>query len=36
MTGVKKSGGVIRVADGDVQVKAVAGEGDNRGNELVY
>lgn len=31
-----QAGGVIRVADGDVQVKAVAGEGDNRSNELVY
>lgn len=36
MSGVKTSGGLIRAADGDVQVKAVAGTGDNRGNELVY
>ena len=34
--GEKKNGVEITAADGDVQVKAIAGEGDNRGNELVY
>ncbi len=34
-TGEKRSGGVIWSTDGDMQVKAVAGEGVNRGNELV-